>query len=278
MVYDGFLFFNELDMLDLRLHVLSDVVDRFVVCESNRTFTGNKKPLFFHENRYKFKKFLHKIEHIIVEDMPDAPSATYPRKPSSNSTTSDTVWHREAHQRNAIIRGVPQDENNTLILSDVDEIPRPEAISLFNGKGIWALEQELYFFFFNCRQFTNDVPSIWIGPLIGKTNLFNDLEECRRNKDSFPRIVNGGWHFTFIGGMDNIKYKLNSYAHQELNTKEVIDAIVKIRKKHEFADPFVSVKPQRQKYSYRITRISDSHPKHILENPHLKQHVYHMLF
>ena len=42
MVYDCFQFFNELDILKIRLHVLSDVVDRFVISEATETFSGRK--------------------------------------------------------------------------------------------------------------------------------------------------------------------------------------------------------------------------------------------
>ena len=51
MIYDCFQFFNELDMLYIRMKVLNDVVDRFVVSEATETFSGLKKPLLFEENR-----------------------------------------------------------------------------------------------------------------------------------------------------------------------------------------------------------------------------------
>ena len=42
MVYDCFQFFNELDILKLRMHVLNDVVDKFVISEATVTFSGRK--------------------------------------------------------------------------------------------------------------------------------------------------------------------------------------------------------------------------------------------
>ena len=47
MVYDCFMFFNELELLDLRLHELDAVVDRFVLVEGVRTLSGKPKPLYF---------------------------------------------------------------------------------------------------------------------------------------------------------------------------------------------------------------------------------------
>ena len=37
MIYDCFTFFNELDILELRLQLLYDVVDKFVLVESTKT-------------------------------------------------------------------------------------------------------------------------------------------------------------------------------------------------------------------------------------------------
>ena len=65
-VYDCFNFFNELDILDIRLHELNDVVDKFVLIESVETFTGKSKPLFYNDNKERFKKFEDKIIHIII--------------------------------------------------------------------------------------------------------------------------------------------------------------------------------------------------------------------
>ena len=36
-IYDCFNFFNELDILELRLNILYDVVDYFIIVESNKT-------------------------------------------------------------------------------------------------------------------------------------------------------------------------------------------------------------------------------------------------
>ena len=42
---DAFIFFNEVELLKFRLQYLSDVVDYFIIAESNRTFTGKNKEL-----------------------------------------------------------------------------------------------------------------------------------------------------------------------------------------------------------------------------------------
>ncbi len=46
MTYDCFTLFNELDLLEIRLSILDEYVDYFVLCESVETFSGKRKPLY----------------------------------------------------------------------------------------------------------------------------------------------------------------------------------------------------------------------------------------
>jgi beta-1,4-mannosyl-glycoprotein beta-1,4-N-acetylglucosaminyltransferase len=82
-IYDCFTFYNELDLLELRLQELYDHVDHFVLVEANRTFQNNSKPFYFGENQHRFARYMDKIIHIQVNDMPESTDA----------------WGREAHQR-----------------------------------------------------------------------------------------------------------------------------------------------------------------------------------
>ena len=65
---DAFMYFDEDLMLDLRLNILNDIVDTFVIAEATKDHAGNKKLNF---NIKNFKKFENKIKYIIVEDMPE---------------------------------------------------------------------------------------------------------------------------------------------------------------------------------------------------------------
>lgn len=114
-VYDCFTFFNELDLLEIRLNELDPVVDRFVLVEATVTQRGQPKSLFFRENRERFTKFLPKIEHVVVEDMPAGPQ------------TKSNNWKRENFQRRAIMRGLASAQADDFVLiSDLDEIPMPK--------------------------------------------------------------------------------------------------------------------------------------------------------
>ena len=67
MIYDCFNFFNELEILDIRLNTLYDVVDKFVLVESNKTFSGNEKEYIFENNTKHFKFFLDKKKNVFCE-------------------------------------------------------------------------------------------------------------------------------------------------------------------------------------------------------------------
>ena len=65
-IFDCFLFFDEDIQLDIRLNVLDQYVDKFVIVESKFTHSGVKrKPLF---DIKKYKKFENKIIYILLDN------------------------------------------------------------------------------------------------------------------------------------------------------------------------------------------------------------------
>lgn len=204
MIYDCFTFFNELDLLDIRLHELSNVVDKFVLIESTVTFTNKKKPLYYKENRPLFKEFNDKIIHVIVKD---SPNTTNP-------------WEIERFQFNAIRRGLKSMKNNdTILISCVDEIPKAKSVTKWMAK-YPELEkvflQKLYYYFLN---YVRADRNYWEGtrmisvPLLRK---YNDMYDIRKSKANIA-VKDGGWHFSYIGGIEMIKAKIQSFSHQEFN-------------------------------------------------------------
>ena len=91
-IYDCFTFFNELDILDIRLQELYDTVDHFVLVEANQSHSGKPKEYIFENNKDRFEKYLDKIIHIKIDDFPD---------------TKDS-WVREKFQRYCINRGLTE--------------------------------------------------------------------------------------------------------------------------------------------------------------------------
>ena len=114
-VIDVFPFFNELDLLEIRLNSLDPYVDCFILSEATKTFSGLDKPLYYQENKERFKKFSDKIIHNIVED--NTPQELHP-------------YERDIFQKNSIkeivLKNVSDDD--AIIWSDIDEVPNPEEL------------------------------------------------------------------------------------------------------------------------------------------------------
>ena len=67
-LYDCFMYFDEDLMLDLRLNILNQYVDKFIIAEATKDHSGKEKKLNF---SYKnFSKFKDKIIYLIIEDLP----------------------------------------------------------------------------------------------------------------------------------------------------------------------------------------------------------------
>ena len=64
-IYDCFQYFNEDHMVDIRLNILNDHVDYFVISESTKTHQGKSKKINFDPNR--FSKFKNKIKFVIAD-------------------------------------------------------------------------------------------------------------------------------------------------------------------------------------------------------------------
>ena len=65
-IFDVFLFFNELDLLELRLETLYEVVDYFVITELFETFSGKSKSSLFEKEKKRYEKYSDKIIYNFV--------------------------------------------------------------------------------------------------------------------------------------------------------------------------------------------------------------------
>ena len=279
MIYDCLTFFNELELLELRLHELADVVDKFVIVEATWTFTNKPKPLFFQENRARFSAFHDKIIYIVVDDMPASPSA----------------WVMERFQRNAIARGLKDCRPDDFVLvSDIDEIPRASVVkklaqeipfqnnffsnaahavlnsmlvkSIFHRKAlrhqlrrnhpfIWRFHQALYRHYLNCRAVETPFSH---GTRMMRFRDFSCAEEMRHS--GYKTVEDAGWHFSWMGGVERIQEKLAAYSHQERNRPEIADA-GNIEKSLKEGRVFFN---QNQRLEF--VTLDNSYPRYLLEH------------
>lgn len=203
---DCFPFFNELDVLEVRLHTLAPYVDRFVLAECSKTHSGNTKALYFDENKDRFEEF--NILHVIIPAKIGEP------------------WDLEAYGREVLLNSIGDTDSEEIILiSDVDEIPDLSEYSRMEG----VFSHKLYCYRFNFFTGLN-----WRGTFaIKKKNIGRHcIEPHLRNKHKRESTTVGkGWHFSWIGNVEQAIYKLESFAHQELNTTEYKNKIIENRGK-----------------------------------------------
>ena len=94
-IFDCFTFYNEIEMLHVRLEELYDFVDYFILCEAPLTFRGKTKNLFYEENKKMFEKYNDKIIHIVDNEIPkniDSPIIKCPILNSSISLISLNIF------------------------------------------------------------------------------------------------------------------------------------------------------------------------------------------
>ena len=238
MVFDCIPFFNELDILKLRMQILNPYVDWFVIEESSVTFSGEQKRMIFAENRHLFQEFENKIRYVAVEDSP---------------MEGVTTHERDKYQKNQLIRALGDCRaDDIIVFSDVDEIPKPETlvriIEGFEAGKIYHLAQRMFYCFLNMEEVSGNLLSItgefpgverrqWLGT---KVCSFADIPQegivfLREVSPADPRsvrVADGGWHFGYMGGdgerdvAKRIGVKVKAAAHQEYNSKRYLNEAV----------------------------------------------------
>jgi beta-1,4-mannosyl-glycoprotein beta-1,4-N-acetylglucosaminyltransferase len=205
-IYDIFTFNNELDILEIRLNLLFDYVDYFVIVESTETFSGVYKPLHYFENRERFSKFNKKIIHFVIDDTPKNFDDTDCKqdilelaKHSDNVTREHLCWLKEFYQKEMIKKALLNlNDEDICIVSDVDEIWNFK-IKLNIGDDIYKPKINLcYINYFNLR--TSEDWTYFTGPIITKyknikNECLNHLRTLKKMKNKYVYIEDGGWHF-----------------------------------------------------------------------------------
>lgn len=259
MIYDCFTFFNELDLLEIRLNTLDKVVDKFVLVEATKTFTNKDKSLYFKENRERFKQFEDKIIYIVVDDFPPF----------------DNAWTYEFHQRNNIVKGLTNcADTDTVLISDLDEIPNPETVRKFaNTPGVKVFKQKMYYYFVNN---INIINPYWVNSATRMLSYADFKKtDSSAQKIRFAKGVlleKGGWHFSYLGGVQAILTKIESWAHQEFNTSEYADAQNILQRIEHGQDLFY----EKNGYRYAALPLSTEFPEYILQNKDKFAHFLHV--
>lgn len=271
-IFDSFIFFNELDLLELRLNILNDVVDYFVLTESPWTVSGNPKPLYYQENKQRFDKFNHKIIHNITKEIPnDYSEYKIKRKyhtpmggfdlnnqPYENYALrfKRAIFNRDSSIYGAINFGIEDDD--IIMTSDADEIVNPlviQDLSWFDPSNHYVALQRAFYYNLNYLYQEN-----WMGTRICTFNKLSETSvDLLRNmhRDSY-KIEDAGWHWSFFGDADNFRLKIASYEHTENNTESnTSNAEERVEN---------GIDPFGRPIKIEAVPIDDSYPLYIIEN------------
>jgi len=238
-IFDCFKFFNELELLELRLMELDDTVDHFILVEASATHTGKPKDFIFEGNKHLFSRYLHKIIHIKVTELPHY--------------STDDIWTAENYQRNAIMVGLnacakPGDK---VIISDVDEIPIVEVIRANLSTPHWVtFRKKLFYYYVNCQQ-----NCLWDGSIMAEFGTFASPQQLRyaARGSAYDPQPNGGWHYSFMGGAERVRTKVESIAESHLIIDKVGDVGEIDRKMRSQSDLWGRTETYAQKFLVDIT-------------------------
>jgi beta-1,4-mannosyl-glycoprotein beta-1,4-N-acetylglucosaminyltransferase len=201
MIFDCTQYFCERDMLEIRLGTIGPYVDQFIVVEADATHRGNPKEYTL-PDILPGMPFAHKVIHVRCQ----------------MRHLNLGPWEAENYQRDAaehVLRAIagPLD---WVLIGDLDEIPNPQ---VFSSLRCGVLEQRMAMGYLNRIR---ERP-IWNGTVVTRRHLMASPQSVRETRNSQPRIDNGGWHFTYMGGPEAVRHKLLNFAHAEFSVPPFTD-------------------------------------------------------
>lgn len=192
------MFYNEFDVLELRLEVLDKYVDKFVLVEAELNHIGTEKPLYFKDHKERYAKWADKIVHIVVT--------------ADESPKDENPWSREKHQRQCILKGLTDVPDDAVIMvSDVDEIPNMDIVFKYKLHPITSIH--MWMFEYSFKYMYTGEP--WFGTVITNSKTFKEVGPnfLRDNRWKFPFIQYAGWHLSSFGTPEHVCNKMHTFAH-----------------------------------------------------------------
>jgi beta-1,4-mannosyl-glycoprotein beta-1,4-N-acetylglucosaminyltransferase len=204
-IIDLFPFFNEYELLKIRFEELYDVVDKFVIIESNHSFRGLSKPFNFENHIHLYEQYLSKVEYIKL-------SGQYFEDINKNKLVDSKA-----------VTNITS--NDIIIFGDIDEIPKKEFVSklpdYLNSYETVSFNTPMYMYRLNGQVFNaDDSPFNWIGSIAFKKSFLENktlvgIRDHIRGQQGPSRLhlQNSGWHFTSVGTTEQLKDKFTNWTH-----------------------------------------------------------------
>lgn len=242
-IFDCFTYYNEEELLKIRLHELDKYIDYFVIVEASETFTGNKKSFHLQDCMHWLHPFLHKIIRVKI---------------LFGNDISDP-WEREYFQRNQICQGLYLAEDNDIILiSDVDEIINTKVIKTIKKiESPVQLDNKQYFWNFHWQ--VPDHCNQGARPVACRKKHLNEYTPQQMRAAQMPKIPNAGWHFSYLFQTEQIINKIESFAHTEYNQEEYKDTEKILYRIENGIDPF-------DRFPLKYYEIDKTYPSYVRKN------------
>jgi|APCry1669189768_1035252.scaffolds.fasta_scaffold00372_13 hypothetical protein len=250
-IIDTTLFWNEFDILELRLATHYDHVDKFVIVECDRTYSGDYKGFRLEPHLDRYSKWMDKIDYIKVE----------------NSPTHTNPWDNEHWQRDNMKLGWSDvNPEDVIHISDLDEIVRPEAFEFMRTTdySFYGLYMPAFYFKFNYV----DTKPDWHYKVWGRAYRgFQVAPHKMRYMGSHEvpgktiNLHHAGWHFGWLGDETFAKTKIKSFSHNEINKPEILDNIDIEKHISEGRDHF-----RPENVTWHKVDLDSYFPKTILDN------------
>jgi len=217
-IIDSFLFFNEIDLLKVRLKYLGEHVDYFVISEANIDFSGKKKDLYLKD---------------IIATLPYAEKITYQpiyinlgslawllKRLRWITRPHKFLWKIQDAQRNSVLKTIKNKKivSDYVLFGDLDEIPnvnfikelRQDQIKLQEPK---TLRQRLFYYHPDVATHYEG----WFGTICSPYQEFITSlpHRLRSNRENLSFIENGGYHLSYFMTPEDMKVKINAIANVE---------------------------------------------------------------
>ena len=256
-IFDCITFFDEALQANLRFNILNNYVEKFIVCESKFDHKGHYKGINFNVDNYK--EFKNKITHLVIEEQ--FPDISNP-------------WETQAFQREFIFKGLDNaSQNDYIMFSDPDEIPRPEILeNLKLKKKFGIFLQRMFCYKLNIY---NPHESPWEGTRICLKKDLKSIDFLRQKilkknisypfwridkEKSIQLIEHGGWHFNYLSKPEKISKKLKTFAHIEYSKSEFSNLDIIKKNIFEMRDLF------NRGYKYHKVKLDETFPDYVLNN------------
>jgi hypothetical protein len=233
---------------------------------ATHSHSGQPKPLYFAEAKERYRPFLDKIVHVVVDDFPE----------------TDDAWVREKFQREQILRGMADSKpEDWIMISDVDEIPRADLVRHLRESQliVVGLQMPSFYFKFNYMNTGGQAALVW-GMAVRRFNMtspngirngrFNMMKPdfLKANAGKVGNIMHSGWHFSYLGDDDHVRNKIANYAHREYDRPDIVDNIDIKRFLATGEDLF-----KRPGFTWQVVPLSEYFPAEVVNNQDRYRHL-----